>query len=65
MKILEVTILTSEDGPDNILLQTDLPNAQYPYNGLNILKFVAAKGTGKDYVFKYFPEIETVVVKSV
>lgn len=56
MKILSILVVTGH-GADLISIDTDLPNACYPYDGRQCLNFKAAKGTGEAYVKKHFPDV--------
>ena len=53
MKIEKAAVLTG-DGPDTILLETDLPSACWPYTDNADLKLIAAAGSGATYVREHF-----------
>lgn len=60
MKITRIIIITGE-GSDRVSLETDLPEATYPYKESLFLSFHAAADSGEKYCKKHFPNIPIVV----
>lgn len=59
IEINRAHVLTG-NGPDKVMLFTDLKDACYPYSGVLTLSFHAACGTGAHYCREHFnldPEV--------
>ncbi len=54
MNIKSATIIRDHYGPDNCFLYTDLPGSEWPFNESLTFSFKAARGTGPEYVRRYF-----------
>ena len=61
-KITDITILAG-NGPDHVMLNTNLPNGCWPYNGNASLRLEVASGRGVDYVKEHFPDVQVKVIK--
>ena len=58
MKILKIEIVLSDNGPDTLLLTTNLPEPMHPFRDTGaVIKISAAKGHGEVYVKTNFPEV--------
>jgi len=55
--IEKVVVLQRRHTSDIIILHTRLPGATWPYKQPVCLQFEAAKGTGKEYVKRHFPDV--------
>lgn len=64
MKITEITIVQGY-GPDNVLLNTDLPEPTYPRTGRLFLQFSAEAGTGIDYCARHWPNVPARIINRV
>ena len=63
MKIRKITIVKTRHGADDILMETNLPSGQYPFNGTQSLKTSVARGNGEEWVKMHFPSTETEIIK--
>lgn len=66
MKILSITILRMRQGADEVMLETDLPEAVFPYAGTVDVKFNTARGNAEAYCKLHFPDVpikEVIVVQ--
>lgn len=52
------------NGPDKVHLKTDLPACVYPFNESACFLLDVAKGSGKEYCEKNFPDVDIEVVKT-
>lgn len=50
IKVTAAQVIIDHVGPDTILLDLELPNPCYPYNGTAYAKITAARETGAQYV---------------
>lgn len=58
----KATILEDAYGSDLILFKSDMELACYPFEGSQDFQVKAAKGYGKEWVEKNFPEIEIEII---
>lgn len=65
MNFLSATILVQRHGPDIVYIQTDLPEAIFPFEGILSLEFRATRKTGYEYVRTHFPLISDISVTCV
>jgi hypothetical protein len=61
MQITKATLLKGR-GADQVLLDTDLPNGCWPYNGTQDVRFSVAAGSGDEYLKAHFPDVPVVIV---
>jgi hypothetical protein len=54
MKIESITIVRESYGPDHCFIYTDLPEPGFPFKDKLMVRFDAARGSGVDYVRRYF-----------
>lgn len=57
MTVWSITLVHSENASDLIMLDIDLPAAQWPFLGTLTVSFHAAKDTGRQYIETHFPSI--------
>lgn len=57
VKIISIAIISDPYGPDLVSLETELPEAIFPFTGRQSLDFRAAKGKGLEYVTEHFPGV--------
>lgn len=53
MKLIKATVISGQ-GPDHIFLETNLPEATWPYEGKLNLHFNAAAGQAMEYLKTHF-----------
>ena len=53
MKLIKATVISGQ-GPDHVLIETNLPDAAWPYTGSLSLRFSAAAGQGLEYLREHF-----------
>lgn len=63
MNITKITIITGLAGTDCLMIETDLPEPIWPYEGVLTLKTEVAKGKAEDYVKDHFPSIEVECIR--
>lgn len=61
MSVLSVTLLVG-NGPDYLILHTDLPEGSWPFTGKATAKMEVAAGTGQDYCAAHFPGVPVKVI---
>jgi len=62
MTILKATIVRLHHGCDHVNLETDLPDAVYPFTENLTLHFQAARETGEMYMCQHLPAVPFTVV---
>ena len=62
MKINRIVIIQGM-GTDRVMLETDLPEACWPYDNKLSITFNAAQDTGPEYIALHFPNIPIEVVE--
>lgn len=62
LKIIKIMILSGV-GPDQLLMECDLPEGTWPYKGNASVKMDVASGGGETYVKTHFKDVSYTVVK--
>lgn len=57
MKLISITIVQMRNSADRVYIETDLPEATYPYTGHLDIEFTVARGKGAEYCVKHFSDI--------
>jgi len=66
MIIEKITVIVPDKGrPDVILLYTNLPPTEFPFNESAVAKMAIANGHGEKYCSDNFPNIPTRIISSV
>jgi hypothetical protein len=61
LNVTKITIVKSS-GTDTVFLETDLPSGVWPFEGGQSFRTDVARGQGKEYVKRHFPNIPLYVV---
>jgi len=61
LKIESMTIVRG-NGPDVVILNTDIPSGIYPFTGTQSVRMDLAAGTAEDFIDKHFPNVPYTVV---
>jgi len=67
MKNLNITniVIVQSSGPDRLIMQTNLPNGEYPYTGNAHLMLSVAYDMGPKYAKDHFPGCPFTLVERV
>lgn len=61
LEVKSATLLLT-DGADIILLSTDLPSGEYPFQGTAQLQLQVAKYQGASYIVRHFPSVPAATI---
>jgi len=64
IKVTKICLIKSAEAPDELLIQTDLPNGMYPFKGNASITLKVAKGMGEEYCDKNFERVEIEIVET-
>lgn len=63
MNICKIKIIKGR-GADKVYMETDLPEACWPYDGTLSIRFDVAEGRGEEYIKTHFPQIPVHIIQT-
>jgi hypothetical protein len=61
INIKKIVIIRNGKSVDHVMIETDKPEAVFPFSGTLSLNFTVANGMGEEYVKTNFPNVEYIV----